>query len=168
MAEPPHVRPILTIPEPRLRLAARPVRLPDRGIERLVGELFAAMHNARGVGLAANQVGDYVAVAVIDTGEDRAVLINPTVVKVRDEQVDWEGCLSIPNYVAEVRRAGEVIVRAQNVDGRWDRHRGKGLFARALLHETDHLLGRLYVDLVRPEDVIDTRTHPNPPARARS
>lgn len=126
------------------------------------------MHRAKGVGLAANQVGEGVAVAVIDTGEERAVLINPTVIRVRDEQWDWEACLSVPHLVAEVRRPDDVLVRAQGLDGRWRKHRGRGLFARALLHETDHLSGRLYLDLVAPQDVIDTRTHPNPPVRVRS
>jgi peptide deformylase len=81
----------------------------------------------------------------------------------RDEQIGWEACLSVPNYVARVPRANDVTVRAQDPDGRWRTHRGKGFFARALLHETDHLLGRLYVDLVDPSELVDTRKHPTPP-----
>jgi peptide deformylase len=164
----PTARPILTIPDRRLRLPTRAVRVPDRRIERLVGELFAAMRAANGVGLAANQIGEDVAVAVIDTRDERAILINPVVESTADEQMGWEGCLSVPHVVAEVRRADRVSVRTQSLDGRWRRVHGRGLFARALLHETDHLLGRIYVDLVPAEALIDTRVHPTPPDRAAS
>jgi len=161
---PPTSRPIVVIPDARLRLPATPVRVPDRGIERLVAEMFEAMRRASGVGLAANQIGEPGAVAIIDTGEERAILINPVVEHLADEAVDWEGCLSVPHFVAQVRRAGSVTVRAEGLDGRWRRYRGHGLFARALLHETDHLAGRLYVDLVEADALVDTRIHESPPS----
>jgi peptide deformylase len=156
------------IPDARLRIRASPVRVPDRRIERLVGELFEAMRLANGVGLAATQLGESVAVAVIDTRDGRAVLINPVVEHASDDRVGWEGCLSVPHFVAELPRADDVTVRSQGLDGRWRRYRGHGLFARALLHETDHLAGRLYVDLVPATALVDTRIHPTPPAREES
>jgi len=158
--------PILVLPDRRLRIVARPVRIPDPAIDRLVDDLVAAMHRARGLGLAAPQVGEPLAVAVIEIEGRLTVLVNPTLQRTRDEQVDWEACLSVPHLVAEVPRPNDVTVRAQELDGRWRTHRGRGLFARALMHETDHLAGRLYVDLVPAGALVDTREHPTPPRRS--
>lgn len=148
-------------------MAARPVRVPDPAIDRLVDDLVAAMHRARGLGLAATQVGEPLAVAVVEIEGRLTVLVNPTVQRIRDVQTDWEACLSVPHLVAEVSRPDDVTVRAQGLDGRWRRHRGRGLLARALLHEVDHLAGRLYVDLVAPGALVDTREHPTPPRRGQ-
>jgi peptide deformylase len=75
-------------------------------------------------------------------------LVNPQVVKGAGEQLDWEGCLSIPGYVAEVTRRGKVTVKARDRHGREFRVRGTELFSRALQHEIDHLNGALYIDLL--------------------
>ena len=154
------------MPDRRLRAIARPVRVPDPAIDRLVDDLVAAMHRARGLSLAAPQVGEPVAVAVIEIEGRLTVLVNPTLQRKRDEQVDWEACLSVPHLLAEVPRPNDVTVRAQDLSGRWRTHRGRGLFARALLHEVDHLAGRLYVDLVARDALVDTRQHPTPPRRS--
>src|SRR5450432_289205 len=90
-----HPRSILRLPDLRLRQPSRPVNVPDPGVDRLARELFEAMRSARGVGLAAPQVGENVQVAVIEIESVLTILVNPVVEKVRDEQTDWEGCLSI-------------------------------------------------------------------------
>ncbi len=121
------------------------------------------MRAARGVGLAAPQIGEPLRLAVVEGGDRLIVLGNPAVVRTGFPAIDWEGCLSIPDRVAEVQRPAEVIVAADDIEGRRVRHRGTGIVARAFLHEIDHLAGRLYVDLVDPSAVVDTREHPVPP-----
>ena len=156
-------REILCLPDPRLRAPARTVRLPDSEIERLVDDLTAAMRAARGLGLAAPQVGRDARVAVVEADGTRLVLINPEIVGQRGVQQGWEGCLSLPNLVALVDRPAEVVVAGVNLAGRPVRHRCVGLLARAVAHEVDHLSGRLYVDLVDPAALVDVREHPTPP-----
>ena len=108
------------------------------------------MYAAKGVGLAAPQIGFGRKIAVIDVsnGEnpaDKLVLINPRIVHVEGKQVGEEGCLSIPAFREQVRRAKRVTVRAQNAKGEEFEMTGEDLLARAFLHETDHLHGRLYI-----------------------
>jgi peptide deformylase len=124
-------------------------------LHQLVADMFESMYAARGVGLAATQIGISKRVAVIDTsaGEDESqklVLINPEIKKVEGVQVCEEGCLSIPGFREQVRRANRVTVRAQNIKGDWFEATGEELLARAFLHETDHLNGRLYINHVSP------------------
>jgi peptide deformylase len=119
----------------------------------LVADMFESMYAARGVGLAATQIGISKRIAVIDSsaGEDEAkklVLINPEIVKVEGSQNGEEGCLSIPGFREPVRRAARVTIRAQDVKGEWFETTGEELLARAFLHETDHLNGRLYISHV--------------------
>ncbi len=159
----PAVRPIVCLPDRRLRRPARTVRLPDHGVDRLVEELFATMRSASGLGLAAPQIGRDARVAVIEVEGVRLVLINPEVVDARGIQVGWEGCLSVPHLVAQVARPADVTVAGLDLAGHAVRYRGSGLVARAIAHEVDHLAGRLYVDLVEPGELIDTREHPEPP-----
>ena len=156
-------RQIVVAPASVLRASARHVRVPDRAIDRLVAELFESMHAARGVGLAAPQIGESVAVAVIEAEGRRLVLINPKIARVTGAQEGWEGCLSIPDRVAWVGRPAEVSVSGLDLSGRSVRYRATGLVARAVLHEVDHLAGRLYSDLVGPDELIDTSLHPTPP-----
>lgn len=122
-------------------------------LHTLVADMFESMYAARGVGLAATQIGISKRIAVIDgsAGEDEAkklVLINPEIVKVEGSQNGEEGCLSIPGFREPVRRAARVTVRAQDVNGEWFETTGEELLARAFLHETDHLNGRLYISRV--------------------
>ena len=108
--------------------------------------MLETMRDAPGVGLAANQVGIPLQVAIIEIDDKITELVNPQVVKVSGTQLDWEGCLSIPGYVAEVGRAARVTVKARDRNGRQFRVKGEELLARALLHEIDHLNGTLYID----------------------
>ncbi|MBK9170319.1 MAG: peptide deformylase [Bryobacterales bacterium] len=122
-------------------------------LHQFIADMFESMYAARGVGLAAPQIGVSRRIAVIDcsTGEDPAqkiVLINPEIIRTEGKQKGEEGCLSIPGFREEVTRAHRVTVRAQNVKGETFEMTGEDLLARAFLHETDHLMGRLYISHV--------------------
>ena len=119
-------------------------------LHRLVEDMFESMYAAKGVGLAAPQIGVGKRLAVIDisTGEDPAqkiVLINPEVVKTEGSHKSEEGCLSLPTFREQVVRPLKVTVRARDVKGKEFEMAGDELLARALLHETDHLNGKLYI-----------------------
>jgi peptide deformylase len=112
--------------------------------------MFESMYAAKGVGLAAPQIGFSRKISVIDVsnGEnpvDKLVLINPKIVHIEGKQEGEEGCLSIPGFREQVRRAKRVTVRAQNARGEEFEETGEDILARAFLHETDHLNGRLYI-----------------------
>ena len=113
-------------------------------------DMFASMYAAKGIGLAAPQVGISKRITVIDLSmgkdpKDKLVLINPRIMHVEGKQVGEEGCLSIPGFREQVRRAKRVTIRAQNAKGEEYEQTGEDLLARAFLHETEHLLGRLYI-----------------------
>jgi len=119
-------------------------------LHKFLDDMFESMYAAKGVGLAAPQIGFSRKIAVIDvsSGEkpaDKLVLINPTIVKVDGKQEGEEGCLSIPGFREQVRRGRNVIIRAQNARGEVFEQTGEDLLARAFLHETDHLNGKLYI-----------------------
>ena len=139
-------RPILTAEEPILRQRARKVTHFDASLHRLLDEMVETMREAPGIGLAANQIGVPLQVAVIELDDTVTELINPQVVRSGGDEVDWEGCLSIPGFVAEVARRARVTVRARDRHGKEFRVKGEELFARALQHEIDHLHGKLYID----------------------
>jgi peptide deformylase len=156
------IRRILTAEEPILRERTKKVSTFDASLHRLLDDMLETMRDAPGVGLAANQIGVPLQVAVIEIEGRITELVNPQIVKSSGEQLDWEGCLSIPGYVAEVSRAARVTVKARDRHGREFRVKGEELFARALQHEIDHLNGRLYIDyldsleeLVRVTDAPD-------------
>jgi peptide deformylase len=140
------LRRIVTAEDPILRQRTKKVSTFDASLHRLLDDMLETMRDAPGVGLAANQVGVPLQVAIIEIEEKITELVNPQVVKVAGLQLDWEGCLSIPGYVAEVSRAAKVTVKARDRNGRQFRVRGEELLARALLHEIDHLNGTLYID----------------------
>ena len=124
-------------------------------LRKLVVDMFETMYVARGVGLAAPQVGVGSQLTVIDTssGEDptkQLVLINPTIVKREGSQIGEEGCLSIPGFREDVRRAAHVVVRAKDIDGNDIEVEGEELLARALQHEIDHLHGILFLNHLSP------------------
>lgn len=140
------IRPILTADAPILRERTKRVSGFDSSLHRLLDDMLETMRDAPGVGLAANQVGVPLQVAVIEVDGAVTELVNPQVVKASGEQLDWEGCLSIPGYVAETPRFARVTVKARDRHGREFRVKGSELLARALQHELDHLNGILYID----------------------
>jgi len=120
-------------------------------LHKLVEDMFESMYAAKGVGLAAPQIGVGKRLAVIDitTGEDPAqkiVLINPEIVKTEGSHKSEEGCLSLPTFREQVVRPLKVTVRARDAHGKEFEMVGDELLARAFLHETDHLNGKLYIN----------------------
>jgi peptide deformylase len=119
-------------------------------LRKLADDMFESMYAAHGVGLAGPQIGVSKRIAVIDVTfkEDpnaKMVLVNPEIIKKQGKQSGSEGCLSLPEFRETVNRANVVTVRAQDLEGKWFEKTGEGLLARALLHETEHLLGKLYI-----------------------
>jgi len=138
---------IKTYPDPILR---RPTKRADPGSPETQGAIAAlreAFDPETALGLAANQIGHPVRVAIVRLGEETKVLLNPEVVERSEElEVESEGCLSLPGVEAEVPRPKRVVVRAQDEEGKELRLEAEGLEARLLLHEIDHLDGILYID----------------------
>ncbi len=144
------VYPIVKFGDPVLEKVAEQVTAFDGDLQQLLDDMFESMYEAHGVGLAAPQIGISKRIAVIDVTfkEDpnaKLVLINPEIVHTEGKQTQSEGCLSLPEFRENVTRANRVTVRAQNAKGEWYEHTGEGLLARAFLHETDHLNGKLYI-----------------------
>ncbi|MBI4737652.1 MAG: peptide deformylase [candidate division NC10 bacterium] len=148
-------QPILTYGNPILRQTARAVSNIDGELQRLIDDMVETMHEAPGVGLAANQVGSLRRVFVANPSEDHdpsrlLVLINPELVEAEGESVAEEGCLSIPDFREEVRRARRVLLRGLDRNERPVEVEGQDLLARVLQHELDHLNGTLFVDRLSP------------------
>lgn len=144
------VYPIVKYGNPVLEIPAEKVTEFDAELEKFIEDMFESMYAARGVGLAAPQIGFARRIAVIDTsaGQDatqRLILINPEIIRTDGGQVEEEGCLSLPGFREPVKRARQVTVRAQDAKGEPFEKTGEDLLARALQHETDHLNGRLYI-----------------------
>ena len=144
------IYPIVKYGDPVLETPAAPITCFDGDLEKLVEDMFESMYAAHGVGLAAPQVGISKRLAVIDVTfkEDpdaRLVLCNPEIIRTKGKQSQNEGCLSIPEFREPVTRPREVTVRAQDIHGEWFEKTGEDLLARAFLHETDHLNGKLYI-----------------------
>src|SRR2546430_15095667 len=142
------IYPIVKFGNPVLEKPSEPVTVFDDELKRLVEDMFESMYAAHGVGLAAPQIGISKRLAVIDvtSKEDpsaRLVLANPEIIHTEGKQTQSEGCLSIPEFREPVTRANKVTVRAQDVHGKWYEKTGEELLARAFLHETDHLNGRM-------------------------
>ncbi len=145
------VREILIWPDPRLREKAQPVAKVDDEVRKLIDDMFETMYAAKGVGLAANQVGVSLRVITIDTsprqeGAKPLALVNPVLISTEGQTVYEEGCLSIPGESEEVERAAKVRVRALDRDGKEFEVEGDQLLAIALQHEMDHLEGVVFVD----------------------
>jgi peptide deformylase len=152
------IREIRTYPDPVLRNKTARVEKIDSSLDRLIEDMVATMHAAPGVGLAANQVGVPLQLAVIDLSsreneEQRhplLVIINPEILAMEGSVTEEEGCLSIPDYSEKVKRAAKVKVRAQDRTGKSFEIEAEGLLAKALQHEIDHLNGLLFVDHLSP------------------
>jgi peptide deformylase len=148
------IYPIVYYPAPVLETPAVTVEDFDTPeLHKLVEDMFESMYVAKGVGLAAPQIGISRRIVVIDlsVGEDPAqkmVLINPQITAKSGTQIGEEGCLSIPGFREQVTRPNRATVRAQDAKGEWFEKTGEDLLARAFMHETDHLNGRLYISHV--------------------
>jgi len=129
-----------------LRKKSKEVKKIDDKILTLLKDMAETMYKAGGVGLAAPQVGILKRVVVIDTGDGLLELINPVITSTNGEQIEVEGCLSVPGLYAEVKRPAEVEVEALNAKGENITIKGKELLAVALCHEIDHLDGILFKD----------------------
>lgn len=137
---------IVKIGDQVLREKAKTVFSITNNIIKLLENMKDTMYEAKGVGLAAPQIGVSKRVVVIDAGEGLLELINPEIIWANGEETDVEGCLSIPGIQGEVKRAAEVKVKALDRYGQEFEVAGTGLLARALQHELDHLEGILFVD----------------------
>lgn len=145
------LRPIHLLGSPVLRERAVEIATVDGEVRELIADLYEVMRAAKGVGLAANQVGVARRVAVVETGEGESfALVNPVVVAVEGKAKGEEGCLSIPDIYGDVERAARVVVEAADEHGHIRRIEGTGLLARAIQHEIDHLDGILFLDRVGP------------------
>lgn len=140
---------ILVYPDPRLRKVAEPVVAVDDEIRELVKNMTETMYDASGIGLAATQVDVHIQVIVMDISESRdqpMVLINPKILKRDGEQEYDEGCLSVPEYYAPVKRAETITISALDAEGEIFELEADGLLAVCIQHEMDHLQGRVFVD----------------------
>jgi peptide deformylase len=142
---------IRTYPDEVLKKKAEPVKEIDSDVQKLIADMIETMHSSSGIGLAATQVGVSKRIIVIDLSSvekdsSPIVIINPEIVE-SDSLIDSEeGCLSIPGYRSVIKRAGRVVVRGLDKEGKEIKVEGTGLLARALQHEIDHLDGILFVD----------------------
>jgi peptide deformylase len=141
---------IVKFGDPVLERPTEPVTVFDDELRKLIDDMFESMYEARGVGLAAPQIGISRRLAVIDITfkEDpdaKLVLANPEILHAEGKHTQPEGCLSIPEFREPVKRAQKVTIRAQDAHGKWYEKTGEDLLARAFLHETDHLNGKLYI-----------------------
>jgi peptide deformylase len=131
---------------PVLRQHSAEVKVVDDDIRRLVDDMLETMDAAKGIGLAANQVGVARRVAVVDVDGDRFAMIDPRIVESEGRASAEEGCLSIPEIYADVTRPDRVVIEALDADGNLYRKDATGLKARAIQHEIDHLDGILFLD----------------------
>jgi peptide deformylase len=145
------VRRILTYGHPILRQATRPVQSLNGDVQQLIDDMIETMYHAPGVGLAANQVGSSHRLFVANPAgpEDPSrllVVLNPELVTSEGEMVNEEGCLSVPDFREEVRRAQRVLLAGVDREGKPIRVEGQDLLARIIQHEMDHLNGLFFVD----------------------
>lgn len=131
-----------------LRKISKEVDVINDRIITLLKDMAETMYKADGVGIAAPQIGILKRVIVIDAGEGMIELINPKIISEDGEQIEVEGCLSLPGVFGEVKRPAKVVVEALNASGKKNIIEGEGLMARVLSHEIDHLNGVLFKDKV--------------------
>lgn len=147
------IREIVKYPDPVLQRESAPVTEFDDALAALVDDMFESMYAAKGIGLAAPQIGVSKQLTIIDLSfdkepKDRIVLINPEITFREGRQYEDEGCLSLPEIREKVSRSAKVKVRAQDLHGKWFEREGEELLARAFQHEIDHLHGILFFSRV--------------------
>lgn len=150
------VLPIRTLSDPVLRQKAKRVKTIDGSIKKLIANMLETVRADPGrAALAAPQVGKSLRVIVIDIpGAENVVLINPEIVKRSGERSVTEGCLSVPGYYGEIKRAKSVTAKGRDASGKEIRIKAEELLAQALEHEVDHLNGMLYIDHLESQDKL--------------
>ena len=141
--------PVLHFPDKRLRMIAKPVEQITPEIKLIAEDMLETMYDENGVGLAATQVNIHQRIAVMDISEERnqpLILINPSIIEQSGEEESQEGCLSVPETNADVKRAEFVTVEFLNIDGEKEVLKADGLLAVCIQHELDHLKGKLFID----------------------
>jgi len=144
---------IIYLPDPRLRLVTSPVKKFDDSLQTLIDDMFDTMYDAKGVGLAAPQVGINLCLSVVDVIGDKTeqlVLVNPEIIDAQGQVEYQEGCLSVPGAYDTVVRAEKVTIRAHDRFGKPFEMTADGLLGECFQHEIDHLNGKLFVDLLSP------------------
>lgn len=147
------IRKIIYLPDPRLRKVSAPVQTFDSALHALINDMFDTMYAAKGVGLAAPQIGINIRLSVVDVSGDKSqqlVLANPEIIASTGQLEYQEGCLSVPSVYDTVQRAEKVTLRAQNQFGEFYEMEAEGLLGECFQHEIDHLNGKLFVDLLSP------------------
>lgn len=142
---------IIYLPDERLRKMSAPIETFDDALQTLIDDMFETMYDAKGVGLAAPQIGINKRLSVVDVIGDKTqqlVLINPEIIASSGEVRYQEGCLSVPSVYDTVKRAETVTLRAQDRFGQWYEMTADGLLGECFQHEIDHLNGKLFVDLL--------------------
>jgi peptide deformylase len=131
---------------PVLRQHSVEIATVDDEVRHLIEDMFETMDAAKGIGLAANQIGIARRVAVVDVDDDRFAMVNPRILETEGRAAAEEGCLSIPEIYADVTRPERVVIEALDAEGNTYRKEATGLKARAIQHEIDHLDGILFLD----------------------
>ncbi len=147
------IRKIIYLPDARLRQPNANVTAFDEALQVLIADMFDTMYHAKGVGLAAPQIGVNLNVSVVDITHDKQsqlVLVNPEIIATSGSTEYTEGCLSVPESFDTVVRAESVTIRAQDRHGKTFEMTASGLLGQCFQHEIDHLHGKLYVDLLSP------------------
>ena len=142
------LRKIVEMGDPVLNKKCRKIENFDEKLSTLIDDMFDTMYEANGVGLAAPQVGMLKRVVVIDCGDGPIELVNPEITMLEGEQMETEGCLSVPGKYGVCKRPAKVKVKAQDRTGKWHIYTGEELKARCFCHELDHLEGILFVSKV--------------------
>jgi peptide deformylase len=138
--------PLRVLGDPVLREETKPVTAITDDLRQLIDAMFETMYAAKGIGLAAPQVGRTERLAIVDVKDDAIVLINPQILSSSGSEKDEEGCLSIPDIYGDVERPSEIRMRAMDRDGNVFERDATGLLARCVQHEIDHLHGKLFID----------------------
>jgi len=144
---------VLCFPDKRLRTVAKPVEQITEELKKLAENMIETMYEEDGVGLAATQINFHQRLVVIDVSQDRdqpMVIINPVIVEHSGEEISEEGCLSVPETNAEVKRAELVTLEYLDLEGQQQVLKADGLLAVCIQHEIDHLDGKLFIDYLSP------------------
>ena len=140
---------ILTLPDQRLKTIAKPITVFDQALEKLAEDMLETMYLAPGIGLAATQVDQHIQLVVLDVSEsnnESLVMVNPEITEKNGIQSHEEGCLSVPGIYASVKRAEQIVVKYQDLQGKSQQLEATGLLAVCIQHELDHLQGIVFLD----------------------